>query len=172
MMTMQAERPDFGSLLDSYGGEIFAFLWRILQNQQDAEDCLQETFLRGYRAYERTRVDSNYRAWLYKIATNVARSYLKKRNRFEHFGDEVLLETSIDPLEAMSHSEQRKHVLREVEQLPFNQRTAILLRKYSGLEYKLIAETLDCSPAAARANVYQGLKRLRDRLNPEGSRDE
>ena len=70
----------FEKLVEMHQDEIFAYLWRIIPGDQ-AEDCLQETFLRAFRAYERTALDSNYRAWLYKIATNVARTAHTRRQR-------------------------------------------------------------------------------------------
>ncbi|MGB2896744.1 MAG: sigma factor [Anaerolineales bacterium] len=70
----------FETLVEKHWDEIFAYLWRLIPGDQ-AEDCLQETFLRAFRAYERTPPDSNYRAWLYKIATNVARTAHTRRRR-------------------------------------------------------------------------------------------
>src|ERR1051325_11076075 len=74
-------RPDFEALVETHSAEIFAYLWRLLRQTADAEDCLQETFLRAYRAYPRLNGTANYRAWLYKIATNTARTHLKRRAR-------------------------------------------------------------------------------------------
>jgi RNA polymerase sigma-70 factor (ECF subfamily) len=163
------QRPDFQILLEQYGPELHAHLWRMLGDQQDAEDCLQETYLRAYDAYERTKADSNYRAWLYTIATNRARTMLKKSNRHKPTDLHELPAESQDPLARLSQVEQLRRVKREMERLSFRQRTAILMRKYSELDYELIAEALECSPDTARAHVYQGLKRLRKRLTVEES---
>jgi len=165
MMTDNTEsRPVFHSLLELHGRELYAYLWRMLGHREDAEDCLQDTFLRAFRAFERTNADWNYRAWLYKIATNVARTHMKRGRR-----QDLLLESEADPyqvnpLEVIAHKEQVSKVRSEMERLSFRQRTAIMMRKYSDLDYDLIAEALDCTPETARAHVYQGLKRLRKRL--------
>ena len=156
--------PLVDELLEAYGRELYAYLWRLLQNRQDAEDCLQDTYLRAYKAFQRTHPDWNYRAWLYKIATNVARTYLKRSSRQTTQHKHVPTEHEIDPLEQVTHNEQVKRVLDEVAKLSFRQRTALMMRKYSGLDYELIADVLDCSPETARAHVYQGVKRLRERL--------
>src|SRR6185436_1804336 len=79
--TRMKARPEFEALVDAHSAEIFAYLWRMLRQTADAEDCLQETFLRAYRAYARLNGQANYRAWLYKIATNTARTHLKRRTR-------------------------------------------------------------------------------------------
>ena len=74
-------KPDFETLVKAHSAELFAYVWRMLRDTTDAEDCLQETFLRAFRSYGRVRAGSNYRAWLYKIATNTARSQWKRRTR-------------------------------------------------------------------------------------------
>ena len=164
MMISNGQRPEFVRLLEQYGPELHAYLWRMLGNRQDAEDCLQETYLRAFNAYSQTRMDSNYRAWLYTIATNLARTKLKRARRDgQTLGDDIPAEWA-DHLDSLSQVEQLKRVKHALGQLSFRQRTAILMRKYSELEYEVIAEALDCTPATARAHVYQGLKRLRKRL--------
>ncbi len=154
----------FETLVEMHRDEIFAYLWRLIPGDQ-AEDCLQETFLRAFRAYKRTATDSNYRAWLYKIATNVARTANTRRQR------EMTrkLHHTVAPegrtlLDAVILSDDLKIVLRAVEALPHKQRAALMMRKYQEISYKDIGVALECSPGTARAHVYQALKKLRLRL--------
>jgi len=162
--------PDFESLVHLYGGEIYAYLWRILRETRDAEDCLQETFLRAYRAYGRLPEDANCRAWLYKIASNVARTYLKQMASSAARTAPVDVETVPDSGSATNSLERREAlqaVHAAVMSLPWKQRSALLMRKYQGLSYGVIASALDCSPEAARADVYQALRKLRAWLSKE-----
>jgi RNA polymerase sigma-70 factor (ECF subfamily) len=147
-----------------YRDEIFAYLWRLIPGDQ-AEDCLQETFLRAYRAYKRTAPDSNYRAWLYKIATNVARTAHTRRQRemTRELNRPAAPEGST-PLDSVIFSDDLKVVLQAVEALPHKQRAALMMRKYQEMDYMDIGDALECSPATARAHVYQALKKLRLRL--------
>ncbi|MCK5316877.1 MAG: RNA polymerase sigma factor [Anaerolineales bacterium] len=154
----------FETLVEMHRDEIFAYLWRLIPGDQ-AEDCLQETFLRAFRAYKRTAPDSNYRAWLYKIATNVARTAHTRRQR-EMTRE---LHNSVAPeqrtlLETVTFHEDLKLVLQAVEALPHKQRAALMMRKYQDMDYKDIGAALECSPGTARAHVYQALKKLRVRL--------
>ncbi len=126
---------------------------------------MQETFLRAFRAYERTVPDSNYRAWLYKIATNVARTAHTRRQR------EMTRELNRPAapegrtlLDSVIFSEDLKVVLQAVEALPYKQRAALMMRKYQEMDYRDIGAALECSPGTARAHVYQALKKLRVRL--------
>jgi len=167
-----APRPEFTSLIDRYGGEIFAYLYRYTGGTMDAEDCLQETLLRAFRAYTRTAPDSNFRAWLYAIATNVARTH--HRRRLRTLGREQPLEADL-PTSGASPAqlaEQRlalAAVREAVAGLPEKQRAALILRKYQGLGYAEIGQLIACSPESARANVYQALRSLRLALKDGGA---
>ena len=157
-------KPDFETLVERHSAEIFAYVWRMLRDTGDAEDCLQETFLRAFRSYARVQAGTNYRAWLYKIATNAARSHWKRRRRSEIHTVDLDPDVRGNGTSVAEQVEQKTllaAVARAVEELPDQQRTALIMRKYQELSYTDIAEALACTEAAARANVYQAVKRLR-----------
>ncbi len=156
-------KPDFEELVERHSAEIFAYVWRMLREAHDAEDCLQETFLRAFRAYGRLRAGTNYRAWLYKIATNTARSQWKRRTRNDAHTTELDPDRQADEMSVADRVERKAllaAVTRAVEALPDQQRAALIMRKYQELSYAEIASALDCTEAAARANVYQAVKKL------------
>jgi len=165
--------PDFEALVAAHSAAIFAYLWRLLRDTADAEDCLQDAFLRAYRAYGRLDGHPSPQAWLYRIATNVARTRLKQRAREAVRTaalDPELVAAGPGPAEQVSQKLERAAVAAAVDALPHQQRAALILRQYQGLPYDEIALILECSPAAARANVYQALKKLR--LEVGGQRSE
>ena len=158
---------DFETLVEKHSAELFAYIWRMLRDTPDAEDCLQETFLRAYRAYARLPIDANQRAWLYKIATNTARTHAKRRSRDQHRMidlDPDLQSDHSSPLDRAAQREQLALIAQAVESLPYQQRASLIMKKYQDLSYEAIASALDCSEDAARANVYQALKKLRAQL--------
>ena len=161
-------KPDFDELVEQHSGEIFAYVWRLLRDVHDAEDCLQETFLRAFRSYGRVRTGTNYRAWLYKIATNTARSQWKRRKRSETSTADLDPDLQAGEMSVADRAEQKAllaAVARAVENLPDQQRAALIMRKYQELSYTEIAAALECSEAAARANVYQAVKKVRQRID-------
>ncbi len=163
-----AQHDEVQAWVESYGHEIHAYLWRMLRDGQDAEDCLQETFVRALRHSGNEAIRSP-RAWLYAIATNTARSHLR-HNRRER-ADRVSLEDE-NELAAPEQNlvrERLEAVRQEVDALPPKQRQALLLRRYQGLGYDEIAKVLGGSPQAARANVYQAVRKLKATF-PEESR--
>ena len=164
-----ATKPDFETLVDAHSGELFGYLWRLLGDEAEAQDCLQDTYLRAYKAYPRTTAD-NLRAWLYKIATNTARTRQLRNGRQtarraelheQHASSEAPVEAQV--LQRLSAAAVRA----AVSQLPGQQQAALLLRKYQGLEYAEVAAALGCSEQAARAHVYQALKKLRAQFSEE-----
>ncbi len=160
--------PEFEHLVETYGEEIYVYLWRLFNGSvEDAEDCLQDTYLRAFQAYHRLRPDSNYRAWLYKIATNSGLTFLKKKRRQTNFqkgldGDNA---PSLD--DAVEQRITLEQVARAVETLPEKQKSSLILRKYQALSYHEIATIIGGDERSARANVYQGLRKLRKMFNPD-----
>ena len=158
------KKPAFETLVELHSGELFGYLWRLMGDEADAGDCLQDTYLRAFRAYGRLQDFRHLRAWLYKIATNTARTQLVRNRRRERRS--IVLQEPIASGERavdlqVAERTQLAAVRQAVQALPERQRAALLLRKYQELEYAEIAAALDCSETAARANVYQALKKLR-----------
>ena len=162
------KQPDgFERLVEAHSREIFAYLWRLTRDPQDAEDCLQETFLRAYKAYGRLNGAANQRAWLYRVATNTTFTFLTGRRRDQARAEALDPDRAsggAGPSETVALQETLEEVARAVERLPARQRAALVMRKYQELEYPEIAQALDCSEGAARANVYQAIRRLRQEV--------
>lgn len=156
-----ADKPEFSELVERHGKEIFVFLFRLMQQSVEAEDCLQETYLRGFQAFDALDASANFRAWLYRIANNVAMTRLQRRARqAELLSDQVA--SPADPVEQQIETHVQLEALRSaVSALPAKQRAALVMRKYQELSYAEIGLALEIAPEAARANVYQGLKKLR-----------
>lgn len=163
-------KPSFDSLVEAHSAELFAYLWRMVGDIEDAEECLQDAFLRAFRAFSKLEAGGNYRAWLYMIATNVARTFLKRRNREASrrvMIDPTYIAGGSDPLDELARRDMLYAVAAAVEELPYRQRAALILRKFQGLSYEEIAGSMGSTEATARANVYQALKKLRIRFTAE-----
>ena len=155
-------------LAERYRPELLAYLVRFMGNEHDAQDACQEAFLRAQGALHRLRPDSNLRAWLYRIATNGALGAARRRAR----RTARTVDVDLDGLPARAgpspeDREQLRRVARAVEALPPKQRAALMLRRFHGLGYADIAASLGGNEAAARANVYQAVKRLRAALEDQ-----
>lgn len=166
----------FEQLVTQHHREIYLYIWRLTRGADEAQDLFQETFLRAYRAYERLSADANTRAWLFKIATNLCRNYFRRQKRSLHVGlDEAwaVVEQSAshgngtapdDPEQHVLLHDLQRHVLALIDGLPLKQKAALIQRKLHGFPYDTIAVSLQCSPEAARAHVFQALKKIRATL--------
>jgi RNA polymerase sigma-70 factor (ECF subfamily) len=150
--------PAFEMLLDRHQREIMGYIVRSLGDVELAQDVFQETFLRAFRAYRRLPAEANHRAWLYRIASNACHDAHRQRARSPLPLDESVVapERSDGTTRALAGA-----VTAFVHSLPTRQRQSVVLRKFQGMNYDEIAAVLGCSPEAARANVYQGLRKVR-----------
>ena len=154
----------FDELLERYQNEIFRYSMQLTRNPSDADDLYQETMFKAYRAFDRLGPESNYRAWLYRIATNTFLSQKRKDKRerpLDPVLDDHLAVTNPDQPASLDARDLLAEVEQFVQTLPEKQRVALILRKYHELDYATIADTLNSSEEAARANVYEALRKLR-----------
>ena len=159
----------FETILEAHHAEIYRYLLRVTARASESDDLAQETFLRAYKAYRALAPDANVRAWLFTIATNLARNYFRSESRRRRaYAGVSEVRTDVDhasPEDARRFHETRALVERVVDDLPLKQRLAFVLRKLHDLEYDAIGKSLNCSPESARAHVFQALKKIRLGLN-------
>jgi len=164
---MDAER--FDALVAAHHGEIYRYLLRATSRRSEADDLAQDTFLRAYRAHRGLPPDANARAWLFTIASNVAKNHFRaesRRRRAHATVRETRSETDgVGPEGETLFNEAWTVLDTAVAGLPLKQRLAFTLRKVHDLDYDAIARSLDCSPDSARAHVFQALRKIRRSLN-------
>jgi RNA polymerase sigma factor (sigma-70 family) len=153
---MSVRVPPFQAFFDAHRGEVYRLLVAGV-GRQEADDCFQETFLAALRAYPRLRDASNLRAWVLTIAARKALDHHRARKR----GPEPLADVPDEPGDPPAPRDEA--LWEDVRRLPPKQRGAILLRVVSDLPYREVGRALGCSEEAARANVHEGLMRLRQR---------
>ncbi|MBI2161487.1 MAG: RNA polymerase sigma factor [Candidatus Rokubacteria bacterium] len=159
----------FDALVAAHHGEIYRYLLRATSRASEADDLAQETFLRAYRAHRTLTPDANARAWLFAIATNVAKNHFRaeSRRRRAHTAVRATLSATdgAEPESETLFNEARARLDAVVAALPPKQRLAFTLRKVHDLDYDAIARSLGCSAESARAHVFQALKKIRVSLN-------
>jgi RNA polymerase sigma factor (sigma-70 family) len=148
--------PPFQALIDAHRVDVYRFL-RASVGPHEADDCFQETFIAALRAYPRLRADSNLRGWLFTIAHRKALDAHRARGR-RAVPVEHLPESVGEPLMNGGDPE----LWRAVGELPPKQRAAVLLRFAGDLAYREIGEALESTEEAARRNVHEGLRKLRE----------
>ena len=159
----------FDDVVAAHHPEIYRYLRRLTSRASEADDLAQETFLRAYRAWQGLGPEANVRAWLFAIATNLARNHFRaesrRRRAYGAVGERHPEADPAGPEEERVFRETRALLDRVVAGLPMKQRLAFTLRKVHDLDYEAIGESLECSPESARAHVFQALKKIRVSLN-------
>lgn len=155
----QGDAAAFNALFDRYSRPIHAYLVRMLSSPSTAEDVSQATFLSLVRARGRFQAGARVRPWIYAIATNAARDFLRRRREEVTSDGELPITETVDGPSRDIGLE--RAVQTALAQLPEQQREAILLHRFEGLSFSEIAETLGVSESAVKVRAHRGYERLR-----------
>jgi len=158
-MTHVASREPFQVFLNAHSGAVLGFL-RAFIGPADVDDCFQETFMSALRAYE-SLDGANPRAWVLRIARNKAIDHHRARAR------RPVPKGDLPDLPAPTAKRTDPELWGAVADLPEKQRAAVALRFASDLRFRDVGEAMGISEAAARRNVHEGLRKLRETVNKE-----
>jgi RNA polymerase sigma-70 factor, ECF subfamily len=176
--SIRGDADSFNQLVLRWERPIYALAYRTIGREEDARDICQETFLRAFRALPRFRGQAKFSSWLYRIALNLCRDWIRRERRtgFVQPPEDVDLTdlaSPDDPSESIEQLVARRDQVRAVERamarLPDEQRTAIVLKEYHGLTFQEIADLMGCPLSTVKTRLYQGLSVLRRELNETAS---
>jgi RNA polymerase sigma-70 factor, ECF subfamily len=164
----------FRLLVEQHSRLVFRVAYRMTGNEHDADDVVQETFLRAYKQLGRFEERANFGTWLHRIAVNCALDLLRSRGRLDrHYGGdpeeaEMMGAISTDPQQdrLLLSAELRDHVTAAMEKLSGNERTAFVLRHFEGMPVEEIGKTLGIQVNAAKHTIFRAVRKLRESLEP------
>lgn len=176
ILIKQAQNGDvssFEDLIQNHQARLFRLVLTVAGNAEDAEDALQETLLQAYRALPGFRGDCSFSTWLFRIAINRTRNWLRSQGRAssERFAASMVGATEDTARRVDSevvHREGRRQIRAALQKLPEHYRRAILLRHYMDMSYEEIADVLGVPVGTVRSRLAQGRKLLMQRLNAQG----
>jgi len=170
------DRDAFRALVERHSRGLFRLAYRMTGNQQDAEDVVQESFLRAYRQLNKFDERASFATWMYRIVTNCSLDLVRARRRRSEHGtpeaaegeDPVASLPSLGPTpERMALSgELRRRVAEAMNDLSETERAAFVLRHYEGLRIEEVSRILECRPGAAKHSVFRAVHKLRRALEP------
>ena len=172
------DADSFNELMVRWERPIFALAYRTIGREEDARDVCQETFLRAFRALPGFRGQAKFSSWLYRIALNLCRDWVRRERRSAIVQppadvDLMQLAAEAEPSESIEDLVARNDLARIVERamalLPEEQRTAIVLKEYHGLTFQEIADLVGCPLSTVKTRLYQGLTVLRRELARQSS---
>lgn len=160
-------------LYDRYSGRIYNFAYRFLNNSESAEDTTQEVFMKVIKGANQFRGGAKFVTWIYAIARNQCRDYLRKaENTVKKEGEDVLstlpAPDELSPHRSLERQEDKKMIEEMIQEalmvLSPNQREALVLSRYHGLSYGEIAQVLGCSEGAIKLRVFMAMEVLKKTL--------
>lgn len=174
----QGDKRAFGLLVEKYHRKLGRLLSRMIRDQAEVEDVVQEAFIKAYRALPSFRGDSAFYTWLYRIGINTAKNYLVSMGRKPQVMQEVEIEdvenfdggdemrTMDTPETSLMTKEIAQTVNDAIEGLPEELRTAITLRELEGLSYEDIATVMQCPIGTVRSRIFRARETIAAKLRP------
>jgi RNA polymerase sigma-70 factor (ECF subfamily) len=171
------ERQAFDLLVSKYQRRLMRLVSRIVHDPAEAEDVVQETFIKAFRALRHFRGDAAFYTWLYRIGINTAKNFLVNQGRRPATASEPELEQAgqgegealrdINTPESMLASKQIAQTVNEaMDALPLDLRTAIVLREIEGLSYEEISAIMGCPIGTVRSRIFRAREVIAEKLRP------
>jgi len=169
----------FDSLVTDHRGKIYAMIVNMVKNEADAWDLTQDAFIKAWKALPKFENRSKFSTWMFRISHNVVYDW-KRKKKIEsdsELDDNLLSADSIDPRartapsvpaspdKEMQNAELRAQIESALEKLSEKHREVILLREVQGLDYKEIAEIMDCSTGTVMSRLFNARKKLQNLLS-------
>jgi RNA polymerase sigma-70 factor (ECF subfamily) len=174
--TKAGDTAAFRVLVDRYGRSVFRLAFRMTANEFDAEDVVQETFLRAYKQLDSYESRSSFSTWLYRIAANYSLDLIRSRKRHAsrrvtESNDE---EDVLDNVRAGDPGQDRVYYSSQVKQrleaalslLSDQERTAFLLRHFEGKSIEEIGAILGLGVSATKNSIFRAVRKVREALEP------
>lgn len=174
----QGDKRAFGLLVEKYHRKLGRLLSRMIRDQAEVEDVVQESFIKAYRALNSFRGDSAFYTWLYRIGINTAKNYLVSMGRkpqvmqdieiddVENFEEGNDMRTMETPETSLMTKEIAQTVNDAIACLPDELRTAITLRELEGLSYEEIATVMQCPIGTVRSRIFRARETIAAKLRP------
>ncbi len=153
----------FRILLERYQERLYWHIRRIVLAHEDADDVLQNTFIKVYRNIGQFKGESKLYSWMYRIATNEALTFLKRNSRMQGISDEALHEKMVSRLEADPYfdgDQAQVQLQRALASLPEKQRLVFNLKYFEEMTYDQMSEVLETSVGALKASYHLAVKKI------------
>lgn len=172
------EEGAFRALVNEHGRRVFGLAYRLTGNEHDAEEVVQETFLKVFRSVDGFEARARFDTWLYRVTTNAAMDLMRKRRRHDgRRADLELADGGERPLTVHGPDPERQSRGREIgdrisqalDLLTPSERAAFTLRHVEGLSIREIGEVLGLRDNAVKNAIFRGVQKLRQALAPIAS---
>ena len=176
-LAQEGSEESFSELVRKYQSKVFSMAFDFTRDRETADDLSQEIFLKAYLALPKFRFGSEFGTWLYRVAMNHVKDFLRKKGRvkvvsLEEIGEIPVSDDGVGKGEKEREEERTKRLLHaHVETLPPKYRIVLTLRDIQSLPYDEISRVLKVSPGTVDSRLHRARKMLRKKLAPHMSRE-
>lgn len=168
------DRDAFNELVRHTYKRVHAVAVRLTDNEQDADDVVQDTYVRAFRSLRRFRGDARFTTWLHRIATNTAFTLHERRTRHTHgdidaVPDVADISVDADPEASAEVDAVGARLISALNGLPSRLRSVVVLRDVHGMSHREIADELEITESAAKVRLHRARARLRDVLSRDAA---
>ncbi len=164
---LRGEVEGFNLLVKNYKVRLYSVLYRLLGNREEAEDILQETFLRVYKQRESYDFAYSFSTWIYTIALNLCKNLYKRKKKVRFLGLDSVANQPDPNSENLGNKNRLSSILEgAIGSLPFKYRTVLLLRDVDQLSYEEVASALNLPLGTVKSRVNRARRILKKRLSP------
>jgi len=172
--TLKGDTESFSKLVLKYQDRVYSFLVKMTLSREDAEDILQDVFIKAYNNLYKYDKRWCFSTWLYSIAINTFKSHYKRKKRLNAMDccEEIphAPDRYTNPEITAEYNEQRAEIVRLIEELTLEQKTALVLKHIKGLSFKEIGHIMEISPEAAKMKVQRAKYTLCKKLDESRKR--
>lgn len=178
---LNGDASAFDEIVNKYAGKVYGLAYNMFSNREDADDVVQEVFLKVYRSVKRFKRKSSFYTWLYRIALNTAINALKKKRRrqsmsfdnidegVERDPDYLELSARHTPLRDTSLNELQEKLNEALQKLSDKHRTVVIMHDIEGIPHEEIGKMLGCSAGTVRSRLFYAHQQLQVELKDYAS---
>jgi RNA polymerase sigma-70 factor (ECF subfamily) len=167
----------FSALVEKYRAKMFNLAYSLTRNREAADDLAQEVFIKAYLALSKFKYQSAFGTWLYRIAVNASKDFLRKEGRLRKVSLEdsppgtLMQEDDTVQIDEAKETEKQKQLVRQaLKSLPEKYQVILTLRDIQGFPYGEISQVLDISPGTVDSRLHRARKMLRKRVHQISAR--
>jgi|SRR5690554_3366408 len=161
----------FKMLMEKYQRRVYGIIRKIVVIHEDADDVLQNTFLKAYRNIRKFKEESSLFTWLYRIATNESLNFLEKKKKYYFLpltDHQKVMEDYLDSSPYINGDDIQRSLQKIMLKLPEKQRLVFNLKYYEELSYEEISQITDTSIGALKASYHHAVKKIENHIKTEG----
>ena len=168
LLSPETQEVAFKKLLADYKERLYWHIRKIVINHEDADDVLQNTFIKVFENVSKFKGNSNIYTWMYKIATNESLNLLSKKSRKLGISNEEWIEKQADQLESDVYFEgdaMQLKLQKAIATLPEKQRLVFNMRYFEEMKYEKMSEILETSVGGLKASYHHAVKKIKHEIN-------